>query len=127
MDDLMNSGGISKNVTDFGLQYFNLVIPCPFLEDNSCSIYAERPLRCREYLVTSPAINCNSPTKDTVELVDFPVLASQILSKLNQPWTKYANHWVPISIVTHLVKQHPEKITLRHSKEWMDDVLKALS
>jgi hypothetical protein len=37
------------------------------------------------------------------------VLASQILSTLNQPWTKYENHWVPLSIVTHLVKQHPEK------------------
>jgi Fe-S-cluster containining protein len=39
-------------------EYFRLGIACPFLEDESCSIYEHRPLRCREYLVTSPPENC---------------------------------------------------------------------
>src|SRR4029453_4291200 len=29
---------------------FALGVPCPFLEDESCSIHPERPLVCREYL-----------------------------------------------------------------------------
>ena len=38
--------------------YYATGVPCPFLEEESCSIYDERPLICREYLVTSPAENC---------------------------------------------------------------------
>ena len=37
-----------------GREYFQLGIPCPFLEEESCSIYHDRPITCREYLVTSP-------------------------------------------------------------------------
>ena len=37
-----------------GLAYFALGIPCPFLEEELCSIHADRPLVCREFLVTSP-------------------------------------------------------------------------
>jgi len=38
------------------LEYFALGIACPFLENESCSIHAQRPLMCRQYLVTSPAL-----------------------------------------------------------------------
>ena len=45
-------------LSELGLAYFRLGIPCPFLEEESCSIHPDRPLACREYLVTSPAANC---------------------------------------------------------------------
>jgi Fe-S-cluster containining protein len=38
-------------------------MPCPFLEDESCSIHPDRPLVCREYLVTSPAELCAGPRR----------------------------------------------------------------
>ena len=38
--------------------YYAKFVACPFLEDESCSIYDERPLVCRGFLVTSPAANC---------------------------------------------------------------------
>ena len=41
-----------------GADYFNLHVPCPFLEDASCGIHPDRPLMCREYLVISPAELC---------------------------------------------------------------------
>ncbi len=37
-----------------GLEYFRRHVACPFLEDESCSIHPDRPIACREYLVTSP-------------------------------------------------------------------------
>ena len=49
------------------LEYFYDGIPCPFLENESCSIHAVRPLACREYLVTSPAENCAKPSAETVD------------------------------------------------------------
>jgi Fe-S-cluster containining protein len=62
-----------------GLAYFNERIACPFLEDESCSIHAERPSACREYLVTSPATNCAHPTAETVETVRHSAKFSEIL------------------------------------------------
>ncbi|MDO9633154.1 MAG: YkgJ family cysteine cluster protein [Humidesulfovibrio sp.] len=41
--------------------YWELQIPCPFLEDGSCGIYAERPLICRQYAMTSPPAACRTP------------------------------------------------------------------
>ncbi len=45
----------------FGLAYLALGIACPFLEDESCSIYADRPMICREHLVSSPPVECRTP------------------------------------------------------------------
>lgn len=45
---------------DASRRYFDLQIACPFLENESCGIYEDRPLICREYLVTSDPALCNS-------------------------------------------------------------------
>jgi Fe-S-cluster containining protein len=39
--------------------YYALRLPCPFLEEEHCSIYEDRPAACRELLVTSPAEFCD--------------------------------------------------------------------
>lgn len=57
--------------SEIALEYFKLEIACPFLEDESCSIYEDRPIRCREYLVTSPAEHCANPSPETVNLVQL--------------------------------------------------------
>ena len=112
---------------EFGLKYFHLGIPCPFLEGGSCSIHPERPLRCREYLVTSPASNCSNPTEGNIRRVDYRISMSRFLAAIIQPWTKYPHKWVPLSLIFSWVERHPEVPTIRHSKEWVDDALKALS
>lgn len=33
-------------VFNVGKEYFSRDIPCPFLEDESCSIHADRPITC---------------------------------------------------------------------------------
>jgi Fe-S-cluster containining protein len=63
-----------------GLEYFRLGIACPFLEDESCSIYQDRPLACREYLVTSPAAHCAEPTAETVHCVPIPAKVSKAVA-----------------------------------------------
>lgn len=50
----------------FVSRYIGLGLACPFLEAETCSIYADRPLVCREYLVSSPADACSDPKHDTV-------------------------------------------------------------
>jgi Fe-S-cluster containining protein len=38
--------------------YLRLEIACPFLDDKRCSIYAERPMVCRNYLVRNDPTEC---------------------------------------------------------------------
>ncbi len=67
---------------DLALKYFALGIACPFLEEESCSIYEHRPMRCREYLVTSPAENCSTPTPQSVKMVQLKAAPSLALYRL---------------------------------------------
>lgn len=55
------------------VRYFRLQIACPFLEDESCSIHPDRPLVCREYLVTSPAERCTRLFQEPIETIELPV------------------------------------------------------
>ncbi len=48
----------NEKILDLKKQYWDLQIPCPFLEDGSCSIHGQRPLVCRQYLVTSAPKHC---------------------------------------------------------------------
>jgi Fe-S-cluster containining protein len=66
------TGRLATEAADLGMDYFRLGIACPFLEDESCSIYRERPIACREYLVTSPPACCDAPTAETIDTVPLP-------------------------------------------------------
>ncbi len=54
-----------RQLEELSSWYAELNLGCPFLDDGLCSIYADRPLACREYLVTSPPHFCKGhhPTK----------------------------------------------------------------
>lgn len=73
---------IGESLTDLGQRYFRLGIPCPFLEDESCSIYEDRPAVCREYHVTSPAENCERLYELPVDRLEPAVHVSELLGKL---------------------------------------------
>ena len=65
--------------TPLALSYFRLGIPCPFLEEESCSIHPDRPLSCREYLVTSAPIHCAEQAPDKVQGVRLDAMVSLVL------------------------------------------------
>jgi Fe-S-cluster containining protein len=65
-------------------RYFDLGIPCPFLEDESCSIHDDRPMRCREYLVTSPARMCAEVETQPVEVVPIISRPSEALAAIGR-------------------------------------------
>jgi Fe-S-cluster containining protein len=73
----------------FGLAYFRAQAPCPFLEAESCSIHSQRPLACREYLVTSPAACCGAPSAETVRLVPLSAKPSAALFALDGGTPRY--------------------------------------
>ncbi len=62
-----------------GLGYFKLNLPCPFLDEQSCSIHPERPISCREFLVVSDPRHCSVPSPKTTRHVALPVQVSKVV------------------------------------------------
>lgn len=109
---------------ELGLAYFQQGIACPFLEDEACSIHADRPLACREYLVTSPAVHCAQPSATTVQCVEIPGRVSSLVQSLT---AARAVSWLPLILALEWAQQHSEPAPLRSGPEWLQQVLQRLA
>ncbi|MDQ4122202.1 MAG: YkgJ family cysteine cluster protein [Acidobacteriota bacterium] len=98
------------------MEYFYEGVPCPFLEDESCSIHLERPLICREYLVTSPAENCANPTPATIERAELPIKISPVILRFNR-----FGRFVPLIAALEFAEQFSEDETEKNGMEWMQE------
>jgi Fe-S-cluster containining protein len=99
----------STPLRPLGLAYFRQGVPCPFLEDESCSIHRDRPLACREYLVTSPAAECACPTPETVHCVPLPARTSAALRRLERDAAPDEAEWVPLVFALEYAAAHPDE------------------
>lgn len=108
----------------FALEYFRLGIPCPFLEEESCSIYPHRPLACREYLVTSPAENCVWPTPGAVRVVDMPVKVWKAVAHFDKvPPPGRFIRWVPLILALEWAEAHPDEPSPRPGSELLRELI----
>jgi Fe-S-cluster containining protein len=103
----------------FGLDYFRLGIPCPFLDGESCSIYAERPIACRAYLVTSPAENCAQPSAETVHCVPLGANPAIALNRSDADMMNRRIPLVPLIVALEWAETHPEESPPRPGPELM--------
>jgi Fe-S-cluster containining protein len=110
-----------EDLRAFGLEYFALGIPCPFLEDESCSIHPDRPLACREYLVTSPAENCSRPTAETVRMVQLAGKPSAAVSRLGMDAAPRRSPWVPLVLALDWAASHPDDTPRRPAQEILQE------
>jgi Fe-S-cluster containining protein len=99
----------NEELQPMGIEYFHLGIACPFLEEESCSIHLERPIACREYLVTSPAENCSNPSPEKVRCVKIPSKVSTAVSRINENPEARFIRWVPLIIAPEWAKSHAEE------------------
>ncbi len=83
----------------FSLEYFHAGVPCPFLVNESCSIHPIRPMKCREYLVTSPAENCAQPTAESIAMVEIPTDFSKILFHFDAARSAEGSRWLPLVLL----------------------------
>ena len=102
--------------------YFALGIPCPFLEDESCSIHPDRPLVCREYLVTSPAELCAGPEQEGVMPVPVPKVSPAARGLQDE-----REDWFPLALLLDWAKRRPKAGAKRTGPEWIQRFLKGMS
>jgi Fe-S-cluster containining protein len=131
---LQRSGLIEKMVapgrlkpeehTPFGLDYFFQGIVCPFLEEESCSIYNDRPIPCREYLVVSPAKNCARPSPEAVKCLKIPAEVSRAIRCFNPEQSP--GRWVALILALEWANAHPDESPPRPGTELLHEFLSRL-
>lgn len=68
------------------------------------SVHPDRPLRCREYLVTSPAENCRDPGRGRIEMVPIPRSVSSLLFRFLGEGER--PRWTPMILMLEWAEQH---------------------
>lgn len=115
-------------VSSFGLAYFRTGIPCPFLEEESCSIHPDRPISCREYLVTSPAVHCADPKPGIIDQVELPGKVWTALARADSsgPPARFIP-WVPLVLAPDWAAAHPDASAPRPVEEVFGGVLREMA
>jgi Fe-S-cluster containining protein len=89
--------------------YLDLGLACPFLENESCSIYPERPIACREHLVTSAAEHCARPTPETFRRLRIPLPVANAVARWQvRPSDHILQRWVPLALALDWADAHPD-------------------
>ena len=113
---------------EFGLEYFRQGIPCPFLEDEACSIYPDRPVTCREFLVTSPAKNCQNPASEPIRSVKLPMSVGPALAKLGTPEDDLPKaRWVPLALALEWTAANPDAPPSRNGPDLLRELIRHLT
>ena len=95
-----------EQARDVARHYFALGLVCPFLEDDACGIYADRPLVCRQYLVTSPAELCRDPLSNRVEVLPMPIAAAGALLEASSQAIGRDQFTIPLALALEYVEGH---------------------
>lgn len=95
-------------------RYFQLQIACPFLEGESCGIYHDRPLVCREYLVTSPAEDCSHLFELPIARIAMPVRMGDVMIQLTHQIAGAPLEGIPIVLALEWAENHRNTLDRTH-------------
>jgi Fe-S-cluster containining protein len=101
--------------------YYALRHPCPFLENEMCSIYEARPAACRELLVTSPAVLCDDLAENPVEPIPVSVRVGTVLGLLWAAVSGSAPRLIPLPLSLDWARQHRASATRQWAGSYLID------
>jgi Fe-S-cluster containining protein len=113
-------------INEVVMEYFREGIECPFLEEGSCSIHPVRPLACREYLVTSPAENCASPTKETIRMLRLDASPAKTVRLVGRENVSGVN-FIPLVFALRWAEATKEDYEEKTGEAWMADFFRILT
>ena len=106
-------------------RYMALGLHCPFLVDDACGIYEERPIVCRQYLVTSPPENCQDPLANPIRRVPVPIALATALLETTEALTGSPQYTVPLVLALDHAARHRADLNRKHdARAAMADVLR---
>jgi len=130
IDRMVNGDWLAEtdSARQLGLDYLYQRIPCPFLEDESCSIHPIRPLICREYLVTSPSEHCFDPATLQTVPVRLPLHFSRVLNRIGAELEHDTRGWIPLVFLFAWMKAdvHPGEAVAGPGPEVLYEFVKRL-
>lgn len=94
---------------DAATAYMALGLACPFLEDDACSIHAQRPFVCRQYLVSSPPTLCADPLQQPVAVLDIPVRPASAMLAVTPPAGGKPASTVPLVLALAYAARHADE------------------
>jgi Fe-S-cluster containining protein len=97
-------------------RYFELWVDCPFLKDEACIIYEDRPMACREYQVTSPPELCNG-FDPRIEGTERPVRMSEVLANTAGAVTGISTASIPLALALEWAEAHGGALRARKDGE----------
>jgi Fe-S-cluster containining protein len=89
-------------------EYYALRMPCPFLDQETCSIYEHRPAACRELLVTTPPQLCDDLIHNPVRPLPVPIRVGPALALLWSDLKQCPPVLIPLPLAVDWAHAHPE-------------------
>jgi Fe-S-cluster containining protein len=115
----------SEQRRQLATDYFELALECPFLENQSCGIYQDRPLECREFLVTSDPKYCAQLDPEKIEHINRQMWMSSALRKLSiDSQNNDKRGWVLLIFALDLAKSGRLRFKKKWAKDWLQDFMK---
>jgi Fe-S-cluster containining protein len=99
-------------------QYAAAEIPCPFLENERCSIYADRPIFCREHAVSSAPSLCANGS-DQVAPLPVPLAVFDALLSLGAEFGTAPRESIPLPAALEWAAVHRDTLSATHDAEQM--------
>ncbi len=128
MDNAINYHQLSEMETAAMVKgYFELGIACPFLENESCSIYPFRPLICREYMVISPVSHCAKLEEEHIKRPKLPVSVADTFSGMDGVGKKGENKYIPLIMALEWTEKHSDDCEYRPGPKWVQAFFEDLS
>jgi Fe-S-cluster containining protein len=121
----LDAAGISETLRDLtrdsadtdlgalGTRYFKLQTPCPFLQNDRCCVYEQRPVACRDFNVTSPSAWCAAPELHQIRKVETPRPMARPLAKMVAKLMGRPEELIPLSLAFEWVEANAELGMLR--------------
>jgi Fe-S-cluster containining protein len=134
---LFESGVLTRDYTDpdaefplaelpqqrLAAAWFSLQLACPFLEDESCGIYEDRPLVCREHQVTSPAAACSRMFREPVDRIELPVRLGAASARAAADIAGVSTTMIPLLLSLELGAEVDEALSRPHDPRRMLETL----
>ncbi len=111
--------GDEDTLDHVGRWYSSKKRPCPFLEQDLCSLYDQRPLACREHLVTTPPLFCESHSVERVRSLKLPYSMVETLGKVTAQLEKTNVEAVMLPLVLPWIQDNPERLLRKWSARRM--------